>query len=39
VVFALMHERLPAKEIEDAASQLPRDLQELWRAPAAGGRA
>jgi uncharacterized protein (DUF2267 family) len=38
-VFALMHERLPAKEIEDAASQLPRDLQELWRAPAAGGRA
>jgi len=31
-VFALMHERRPANEIEDAASQLPRDLENLWLA-------
>jgi hypothetical protein len=24
------------KEIEDAAAQLPRDLQELWRTPRGG---
>jgi uncharacterized protein (DUF2267 family) len=29
-VFAALHEWLPAKEIDNAASQLPRDLQDLW---------
>jgi uncharacterized protein (DUF2267 family) len=28
-VFATLHEWLPAKEIDNAASQLPRDLQDL----------
>jgi uncharacterized protein (DUF2267 family) len=30
MVFALLHERLPAKEIEEAASQLPCAPEDLW---------
>jgi uncharacterized protein (DUF2267 family) len=31
-VFAAVRRRLPAKEVHDVASQLPRELEELWTA-------
>ena len=30
-VFAAVRRTLPVKEREDVASQLPRDLEQLWR--------
>jgi uncharacterized protein (DUF2267 family) len=29
-VFAAVRRRLPSKEVGDVASQLPRELKELW---------
>jgi uncharacterized protein (DUF2267 family) len=34
-VFAAVRSDLPQREADDVESQLPRDLAELWRAPAA----
>jgi uncharacterized protein (DUF2267 family) len=34
VVFAAVRRWLPGKEVDDVASQLPRELEELWAAAA-----
>ena len=32
-VFKALKKQLPAKEVENVGTQLPRDLKDLWRAP------
>jgi uncharacterized protein (DUF2267 family) len=33
VVFRALHSHLPQRQIDDIASQLPRDFADIWRAP------